>query len=74
MAHAAAVYAPGGRHGWLARRTELHVRMVEAWLTGQELPAELAAEKTWPGAVERMRRELEKEVRRGDHRLAARSR
>ncbi len=74
MAHAEARFAPGVGHGWLARRTELHVRMVEAWLTGQELPAELAAEKTWPGAVERMRRELEKEVRRGDHRLAARSR
>jgi pimeloyl-ACP methyl ester carboxylesterase len=74
MAHAEARFAPGVGHGWLARRTELHVRMVEAWLTGQELPVELAAERAWPGGVERMRRELEKEVRRGDHRLAARSR
>ena len=74
MPHAEARFAPGVGHGWLARRTELHVRMVEAWLTGQDLPAELAAEKAWPGAVERMRRELEKEGRRGDHRLAARSR
>ena len=74
MAHAEARFAPGVGHGWLARRAELHVRMVEAWLTGQELPAELAAERAWPEAVERMRRELEKEVRRGDHRLAARSR
>jgi pimeloyl-ACP methyl ester carboxylesterase len=74
MAHAEARFAPGLGHGWLARRTALHVRMVEAWLTGQELPAELAAERAWPGAVERMRRELAGEVRRGDHRLAARSR
>ena len=74
MAHAEARFAPGVGHGWLARRTALHVRMVEAWLTGQDLPAELAAERAWPGAVERMRRELEKEGRRGDHRLAARSR
>jgi pimeloyl-ACP methyl ester carboxylesterase len=74
MPNAEARFAPGVGHGWLARRTELHVRMVEAWLTGQELPAELPAERVWPGAVERMRRELEKGERRGDHRLAARSR
>jgi hypothetical protein len=34
----------------------LHVRVVEAWITGQELPAELAAETTeWPSSqVERL--------------------
>jgi pimeloyl-ACP methyl ester carboxylesterase len=74
MPNAVARYAPGVGHGWIARRTELHVRMVEAWLTGLELPAELPPEKAWPGAVERMRHQLEKEVRRGNHRLAARSR
>jgi pimeloyl-ACP methyl ester carboxylesterase len=74
MPHAVARFAPGLGHGWLARRIELHIPMVDAWLTGQELPAELVAERAWPGAVERMRRELEREVRRGDHRLAARSR
>jgi pimeloyl-ACP methyl ester carboxylesterase len=74
MPRAEARFAPGVGHGWLARRTDLHVRMVEAWLTGQELPAELPVERAWPGAVERMRRELAKEVRGGDHRLAARPR
>ena len=74
MPHAEARFAPGLGHGWLARRTELHVRMVEAWVTGQELPAELAPEPAWPGAVERMRRELAKERSHGNDRLAARSR
>jgi pimeloyl-ACP methyl ester carboxylesterase len=74
MPNAVARYAPGVGHGWIARKTDLHVRMVEAWLTGQELPAELPPERAWPGAVERIRRELEEEVRRGDDRLAPRSR
>ena len=51
MPNAVARFAPGGGHGWLAGATELHVRMVEAWITGQELPAELAAETTeWPSS------------------------
>lgn len=45
MPSAVARVAPGG-HGWLAGAAELHVRMVEAWITGQELPAELAPETT----------------------------
>jgi pimeloyl-ACP methyl ester carboxylesterase len=58
MPHAVARFAPGLAHGWLARATELHVRMVEAWLTGQELPAELAPEPPSPEASERLRRAL----------------
>jgi pimeloyl-ACP methyl ester carboxylesterase len=51
MPNAVARFAPGGGHGWLAGAAELHVRMVEAWLTGQQLPAELAAETTqWPSS------------------------
>jgi pimeloyl-ACP methyl ester carboxylesterase len=51
MPNAEARFAPGGGHGWLAGAAELHVRMVEAWLTGQQLPAELAAEATqWPSS------------------------
>jgi pimeloyl-ACP methyl ester carboxylesterase len=46
MPNAVARFAPGGGHGWLAGAAELHVRMVEAWITGQQLPAELAAETT----------------------------
>jgi hypothetical protein len=46
MPNAVARFAPGGGHGWLAGAAELHVRMVEAWITGQQLPAELAVETT----------------------------
>jgi pimeloyl-ACP methyl ester carboxylesterase len=49
MPHAQARYVPGAGHAWLAVHPELHVRMVEAWSTGQELPAELFPETTeWP--------------------------
>jgi pimeloyl-ACP methyl ester carboxylesterase len=74
MPHAVARFVPGLGHGWLARQSELHVRMVEAWLTGHELPAELALEPPWPSAVKRMLGELEREPTDADHRLAARSR
>lgn len=70
MPHAEARFAPGVGHGWLGRRTDLHVRMVEAWLTGQELPSELAPEPAWPDALARMRRELDREAPGVDHRLA----
>ena len=58
MPHAVARFAPGLAHGWLARAPELHVRMVEAWLTGRELPSELRPEAPSPAAVERLLREL----------------
>ena len=61
MPHAVARFAPGLRHGWAAREPELHVRMVEAWLTGQELPSELPPEPPSPAAVERLLRELGRE-------------
>ena len=49
MPRAEARFAPGRAHAWLAVDPELHVRMVQAWITGQQLPAELAAEITeWP--------------------------
>ena len=58
MPHAAARFAPRLPHGWLARAPQLHVRMVEAWLTGQELPSELRPEPPSPAALERLLREL----------------
>ncbi len=58
MPHAIARFAPGVGHGWVARRTDLHVRMVEAWLTGQDLPSELRPEVPSPATVERLLREL----------------
>ncbi len=74
MPHAVARFAPGLGHGWLARNTELHVRMVEAWLTGAELPSELVPETPSPAARERLLRELGKEAAGADPRLAARPR
>lgn len=59
-------YAPGLAHGWIARDTDLHVRMVRAWLTGQELPSELRPETPSPAAVERLLRELGEPARVGD--------
>ena len=58
MPHAVARFAPGVGHGWLARRPGLHVRMVEAWLTGQQLPSELIPEAPSPSAVERLLRQI----------------
>ena len=58
MPHAVARFAPGVSHGWLARRPGLHVRMVEAWLTGQQLPSELIPEAPSPSAVERLLRQI----------------
>ena len=74
MPHAVARFAPGLGHGWLARAPELHVRMVEAWLTEQELPSELRPETPAPAAVERLLRELGDESARATDRPAARSR
>lgn len=58
MPNAVARFAPGVPHGWIARETELHVRMVEAWLAGRELPSELGTDAPEPAVVERLLREL----------------
>ena len=58
MPHAEARYVPGMAHGWLARRRDLHVAMVEAWLTDGELPDELVPEVVSQAALARLRREL----------------
>jgi pimeloyl-ACP methyl ester carboxylesterase len=51
MPNVIARFAPGAGHAWLAADPELHVRMVQAWIRGQELPAELAPETTpWPSS------------------------
>jgi pimeloyl-ACP methyl ester carboxylesterase/SAM-dependent methyltransferase len=56
MQDAEAWYAPGLGHGWQLTAPDLHVRMVEAWLTGQEMPTELRPEAApSPEAIERMR-------------------
>jgi pimeloyl-ACP methyl ester carboxylesterase len=58
MPHAEARYVPGLGHGWMAKEPELHVRMVEAWLTGTALPAELSPEVASPATVRRLLSEL----------------
>lgn len=58
MPHAVARFIPGVPHGWVAREPELHVRMVEAWLTERELPGRLRPERPSPAAERRLLREL----------------
>jgi pimeloyl-ACP methyl ester carboxylesterase len=58
MPHAVARYVAGLGHGWAARRPDVHVQMVDAWLSGSDLPPELLPEPANPSAVARLRREL----------------
>jgi len=51
MPNGIARYVPGLGHGWLGRRMDLHLDMVERWLTDGALPAGLVAEASWPGAT-----------------------
>jgi pimeloyl-ACP methyl ester carboxylesterase len=51
MPNVVARFVPGAGHAWLAADPELHVRMAQAWISGQALPAELAPETTpWPSS------------------------
>ncbi len=54
MPHAEARFAPGLGHCWQRTSPDLHIRMVEAWCTGQELPSELRRES--PSSPEMMER------------------
>jgi len=54
MPHATARFVPGLGHAWFGWRRDLHVRMIEAWLSGEELPAELMPEPPSPSAVDRV--------------------
>jgi pimeloyl-ACP methyl ester carboxylesterase len=56
MPNAIALFVPGVGHGWMARQSELHIRMVEAWLTGRPLPSELHEEVPFPTVTERLLR------------------
>jgi len=59
MPHAEAWYAPGVGHCWQRKEPDLHIRMVEAWCTGHDLPSELRREAAPEAeAVERMRRKV----------------
>jgi hypothetical protein len=58
MPRAVARYVAGAGHGWLGRRMELHLDMVEAWLTTEQSPVALLAEGPSPATVSALLREL----------------
>ena len=68
MPNATARYVPGLGHAWFAWRRELHLRMVEAWLSDGELPDELRPEPASSAAVSRVLQQLEKQEAHGRHR------
>jgi pimeloyl-ACP methyl ester carboxylesterase len=54
MPNAIARVVPATGHGWLGTRLDLHYAMVGAWLSGADLPGELAVETIeWPRATVR---------------------
>lgn len=59
MPRAVARYVAGLGHGWLGTRMELHLDMVEAWLTTEQSAAGLAAEAPSPAAVSALLRGLQ---------------
>lgn len=59
MPAAVARFVSGLGHGWLGTKLDLHVEMVDAWLTTRELPSGLVVEQPRPEAVRRLLRELE---------------
>jgi pimeloyl-ACP methyl ester carboxylesterase len=54
LPRAEARFAPSHGHAWFARDLDLHISMVEAWLTGAELPHGLVGEPSSQAAVERV--------------------
>ncbi|MEA2026003.1 MAG: alpha/beta hydrolase, partial [Chloroflexota bacterium] len=57
MPEAEAWYAPGLGHCWQLADPDLHIRTVEAWVSGEELPSELRREPAAsPAKVEQVRR------------------
>jgi pimeloyl-ACP methyl ester carboxylesterase len=59
MPRAVARYVAEQGHGWLGRRMELHLDMVESWLTTEESAAGLADEGPSPAAVTALLRGLQ---------------
>ena len=58
MPQAIARYVPALGHGWLGTRMELHVDMVERWITSGDIPAALIAERASPAAASALVRAL----------------
>ena len=60
MPNATARFVPRLGHAWFRFRRELHVRMIEAWLSEEALPDELEPEPPSPDAVSRVLRQLQR--------------
>jgi hypothetical protein len=58
MPHATARFVPGLGHAWFMWRRELHLRMIEAWLSGADLPIGLEPEPPSRSSVDRVLRQL----------------
>jgi pimeloyl-ACP methyl ester carboxylesterase len=58
MPRAVARYVTGLGHGWLGTKMELHIDMVEAWLTTEQSPVALLAERPSPATASALPREL----------------
>ncbi len=54
MPGAVACFVPGLGHAWFGWRLDLHVRMVEAWLCGRDLPGGLEPEPPSLASAERV--------------------
>lgn len=74
MPHAIARFVPGLGHAWFGWRHDLHVAMVEAFLTGQDLPEGLVPEPPSPSAVARVLRRIERSEASARHRPGWQSR
>lgn len=48
LPEAEARFLPGAGHAWMAARPQLHIQMVNAWILGDPLPAELPTETAVP--------------------------
>jgi pimeloyl-ACP methyl ester carboxylesterase len=59
MPHATARFVPGLGHAWFIQRRELHIQMVESWLSDKALPAGLQPEPPSAAAVDRVLRLLQ---------------
>lgn len=56
MPDAAARFVTGVGHGWIGKKPDLHLRIVQAWFQERDLPSELLPETTpWDrSAVQRL--------------------
>ena len=67
MPHATARFVPGLGHAWFIWRRDLHIRMVEAWLRDDALPAGLEPEPPSTAAVARVLRLLPEALTDASH-------